>query len=915
MSNIGYNERSWGIDIISEINSIVSQINKPIKRASGELTVRGSNSLFPDVILFGERNMESYIQGWELKFPDTNISDNELINNATKKAKRLKLNSFLLWNVTTAVLYVADSNGFFSIQKTWSDLSHITRRDQVINAQNEWLTLLKKIINDLNYFFEEGKITSRTVIDSFSDNGVIDFIINNTTDLETALKLEGVRNSNFEAKINTWWKNCKTEYQEFENQWQALTKLTLISWTNKIIFTHIMRKYFAPANDITKLSKKSNIHDAISFFKYLSSKCDFYNIFKPQFGEDLLPHSAWEYFLELNIFLSQYETSSINQEFLKKILEKTILESERKSFGQYSTPSEIAELLTRLSVVNKESIVFDGCCGTGTIARAVYNLKKEYNLTANKALDTTWASDKFSFPLQLTTMSIASPENMGMVMNIFQKDLLDLKLEEKIEFQDPLTGDIITKKFPKIQCFISNLPFVKQEEIDNLFPDIDEINQFLSTTLGEDVSISRKSDLYVFLIFYIWKILDEKGSVGVIISNSWLGTEFGKVFRKLLTKFYKIKYVITSGKGRWFKNAKVVTNILILEKISKVKSSNEINLNDKTLFIVLEETLEKIQNIKDLSDSILSKEENSLLTYQEYDLKNINYIETLGLEWSSLFSDLHWLKKIEKKIIKVNNLFKITRGERRGWDNMFYPESGHEIENEYLKPILKSSINIDKLVAEPDANAFCCSRSVDELITLGHNGALNWINRFKQLTNTDGVPLPESLYRKYSLWYEFKPSAFANLIVSMNPDERIFVAKLSKLSLVNQRLISFSSIEENLDIDLCHALLNSLLGTFFLEALGFGRGMGVLDLNSTKLGNNLSMLNPNLLKEQDKKNIKNLFKPILAREIYPLPKEQIMDDRIIFEEAILNAYEIIEIKEDVKNALLKMYQIRKSVNY
>lgn len=915
MSNIGYNERSWGIDIISEINSIVSQINKPIKRASGELTVRGSNSLFPDVILFGERNMESYIQGWELKFPDTNISDNELIYNATEKAKRLKLNSFLLWNVTTAVLYVAESNGIFSIQKTWSDLSHITRREQVINAQNEWLTLLKKIINDLNYFFEEGKITSRTVIDSFSDNGVIDFIINNTTELETALKLEGVRNSNFDAKINTWWKNCKTEYQEFENQWQALTKLTLISWTNKIIFTHIMRKYFAPANDITKLSEKSNIYDAISFFKYLSSKCDFYNIFKPQFGEDLLPHSAWEYFLELNIFLSQYETSSINQEFLKKILEKTILESERKSFGQYSTPTEIAELLTRLTVVNKESIVFDGCCGTGTIVRAVYDLKKEYNLTVNKALETTWASDKFSFPLQLTTMSIASPENMGLVMNIFQKDLLDLKLEEKIKFQDPLTGDIIIKEFPKIQCFISNLPFVKQEEIDNLFPDIDEINQFLSATLGKDVSISGKSDLYVFLIFYIWKILDEKGSVGVIISNSWLGTEFGKIFRKLLTKFYKIKYVITSGKGRWFKNAKVVTNILILEKISNVQSSDEINLNNKTLFIVLEETLEKIQNIKDLSDSILSKEENSLLTYQEYNLENINYIELFGLEWSSLFSDLHWLKQIEKKIVKVNSLFKITRGERRGWDNMFYPDSGHEIESEYLKPVLKSSINIEKLVTEPDAEAFCCSRTIDELIALGHNGAINWINRFKQLTNTNGKPLPEILYQKYCFWYEFKPTAFANLIVSINPDERIFVAKLSKQSLVNQRLISFSLIKENVDIDLCHALLNSLLGIFFLEGQGFGRGMGVLDLNSTKLGNNLSMLNPDLLKEQDKKNIKNLFKPILAREIYPLSKELIMEDRIIFEEAILNAYAIIDIKKDLKNALLKMYQIRKSVNY
>jgi hypothetical protein len=689
MSKISYNERSWGIDVISEINSTVSQINKPIKRASGELTVKGSNSLFPDVILFGEKNMENYIQGWELKFPNTKISDNELIQNATKKARRLNLNSFLLWNVTTAVLYVAESNGIFSIKKTWNDLSHVTKRDQVANARDEWKGLLKKIINDLNYFFEEGKITSRTVIDSFSENGVIDFIINNTAELESALKQECVRNLEFDASINSWWKNCKTEYQEFGNQWHALTKLTLINWTNKIVFAHILRKFFTPANDIVKLSKKSTVLEAINFFKDLSSKCDFYNIFKPQLGEDLLPHSAWEYFIELNIFLSQYETSSINQNFLQKILEKTILVSERKHFGQYATPTKIAELLARLSVVNKESIVFDGCSGTGTIARAIYDLKREYELPVNKTLETTWASDKFSFPLQLTTMSIATAENMGLVMNIFQKDLLDLNSGEKIKFQDPLTGDIISKEFPKVECFLSNLPFIKQEEIKNLFPAINEINLFLSSMLGKNVTLAGKSDLYVFLIFYIWKILDKKASVGVIISNSWLGTEFGKIFRKFLIKFYKIKYVITSGKGRWFKNAKVVTNILVLEKISNIEPSDIVNLNDKTSFIVLEEDIDKIQNIKDLSNSIISKEDNSLLTFQEYNLKNINYIESFGLEWSSLFCDLSWLSKIENKITKVSkDLFQISRGERRGWDDLFYPEIDHEIESEYLKPVL-----------------------------------------------------------------------------------------------------------------------------------------------------------------------------------------------------------------------------------
>ena len=172
MSNIGYNERSWGIDVISEINSIISKIDKPIKRASGELTVKGSNSLFPDILLFGGEDLSSYIQGWELKFPDTKISDKEFINNAIKKAKRLKLNSFLLWNVTTAILYVTEPNGSFNAQKTWDDLSHIKKREQVADARNEWSTLLSKIISDINLFFEEGKITSRTVLDSFSKDGV-----------------------------------------------------------------------------------------------------------------------------------------------------------------------------------------------------------------------------------------------------------------------------------------------------------------------------------------------------------------------------------------------------------------------------------------------------------------------------------------------------------------------------------------------------------------------------------------------------------------------------------------------------------------------------------------------------------------------------------------------------------------------
>ena len=85
-SHVNYNERSWAIDLISEINSITSTRNLRIKKAGGEYTLSTEkNPLFPDVLLFADSSCQSILQGWELKLPDTPITDNEFIENATKK--------------------------------------------------------------------------------------------------------------------------------------------------------------------------------------------------------------------------------------------------------------------------------------------------------------------------------------------------------------------------------------------------------------------------------------------------------------------------------------------------------------------------------------------------------------------------------------------------------------------------------------------------------------------------------------------------------------------------------------------------------------------------------------------------------------------------------------------------------------
>lgn len=112
-AKLQYNERAWAIDLISHINGFLSGANLSIKRASGENTLKtGQGLFFPDVLLYEDQSSGKVLQGWELKMPDTPIDNYELIDNAKKKAHALGLNSFVVWNVSTAILYIA-TQGYF----------------------------------------------------------------------------------------------------------------------------------------------------------------------------------------------------------------------------------------------------------------------------------------------------------------------------------------------------------------------------------------------------------------------------------------------------------------------------------------------------------------------------------------------------------------------------------------------------------------------------------------------------------------------------------------------------------------------------------------------------------------------------------------------------------------------------------
>jgi hypothetical protein len=298
-----------------------------------------------------------------------------------------------------------------------------------------------------------------------------------------------------------------------------------------------------------------------------------------------------------------------------------------------------------------------------------------------------------------------------------------------------------------------------------------------------------------------------------------------------------------------------------------------------------------------------------------YPVAKINELNVLGLGWNALFTKCTWIIDISPKLVKAKKFFEIKRGSRRGWDDMFYPTGKHGIEAVFLVPFLKSPSSIKNFLTNPDSVAFCCNISISELRCGKFNGAINWIKKFEDKKNGKNKLLPEVLGgSRDTPWYSMSPNEIADIVTSINPGDRLFFARLNKRSPVNQRLIRFVKKNDVVDLDLLHALMNSVISLFYLEAIGFGRGMGALDINAQNLSEKLCILNPELIDDCSKDKIKAAFKVICNREIKTIMEELKSSDRQQFEHEVFSAFNLLDFKDNVISSLEDLYNLRTSVN-
>ena len=434
---------------------------------------------------------------------------------------------------------------------------------------------------------------------------------------------------------------------------QQLARQTAYLLMNKIIFYKILERHYEDLPELRSLQApdgKYFIRFLRGYFeKAIEITGDFEPIFVTEFYDDIpLPNLDYV-FEEVNSFIEEmgsYKLEEVGSDVVGYIYEELIPDEERHRLGQFYTPPPIAELIVKWAVRGHEDVILDPAVGSGTFLVKSYgrlkDLKSQHfaKIKRKKAseeihkeiISQLYADDLNPFPAHLTSMNLAMRDVRYPTseMNIIVEDFFNLRPKMKVFAPYVLKtpkGEIRRQfTIPPLNAIIANPPYTRWVEIPKKTQkSVDKSVGTLLKKYGLSGGIGKETGIYVHFIIHAYEFLKKNGRLGMIISNSWLQTDYGKNFASFLLDHFKIKAVIDFNQ-RLFRIPLIATCVILLEK----EKSKKPRLENESVFMYLDEQVK----VPDILDSIRNperwKEKFRINVVKQSDIKtDAKIIETM----------------------------------------------------------------------------------------------------------------------------------------------------------------------------------------------------------------------------------------------------------------------------------------------
>jgi len=934
------NERAWAGQIISWIKQSINDGTTLFQDATNDegLKVASGRTKFPDVLLFTDKVSGIVFNGWELKFPNTPADDSEMLENALEKAERLQSNSFVTWNGTEAIIWKIkdDKYSLSSLErlKVYPKEKNITNRNDLTDRNNykkheaKLQKRLNEILHDLGQLYKNGELKNAINISSNIVEAVTQTALHFIPQLKNEInELKGDDRA-FRNEFNQWkiiesatLKILSTSSRRVEKiePEEVLAKFTYYKLIGKVLFYLTLSENLS--GKVAKLELKNNkqVQKQLNGFFNQAKKIDYQAVFESDFT-DKIPFNETidELLYRLVAVFNEFDFKVLPTEVIGYILENLVPQEEKQKFGQYFTSETLANLVTFSAIKSRNDVVIDPTSGTGTFLNSFYNTLQFFgNKNHQQILNQIWGNDISHFPATLSVISLYKQkvDDTANFPRIIRKDFFTLNPTQTIAIPDNKDIDKINQiPIPKFDAVISNFPFIQQEDIPNEILNTQFESEFAKTQTaflnGSRFDINGKSDYYIYCFYNSLKFLKDNGILSAITSNAWLGKNYGLQFKKFLLDNFHIKYVVKSNAEHWFKDSKVSTIFITLEKGTSKEPTKFITVNEKLEMLFKDNSLQQFEDFYTEVDNCNNPHNTNWKENAQF--KNVfhktdgtikvsiveqsHLLNSLATQenWATYFVNQNPLSVFEKKLTNpFPSIYDTGRGTRTGWDEMHIISNDEnkslKIEKEFLLPILKTSQELKTIAYsnKSEYNLFVCKED-EKTLKAKFPNAYKHIKKFETTTNKTGISLPEVLKTRKPFWYSLAPEESANIFISINPSQRLFFSFSKSPLYLNQRLVAIRVKKK--DVEIVSALLNSIVSLLIVELNGVSRNLGALDLNADFFKTKMKMFDPSLLTDKQKENILSKFETLSKRQIQDYENEYKQKDRIAFDEEILKAY-------------------------
>ena len=436
-------------------------------------------------------------------------------------------------------------------------------------------------------------------------------------------------------------------------------------------------------------------------------------------------------------------------------------------------------------------------------------------------------------------------------------------------------------KNPGFSIIVGNPPYIRQESLKNK-----EHMQIPKDSDLAEYIIPSKMDLSGYFFYHSLVILKNRGKIGFITGESWMGFGYGKSLQELLRDKCRID-VLMKTQFNVFEDADVKTVITILEK--------SIDLDNITKLIYVK----KKADISKVEFNPIEKKQ------QEFKIGN----------WISYFSENNFVPDIE--MIKLSDMGKIKRGKTTGRNDYFVLSKDtiekYGITEEYLKPTISKDIHFG-LLEDSDAIEYLLNvnESKGKLVK-SENGkkVLKYIEYGEKTTVTPKKgknPKPcliseLSTVKNRKMWYSLDLDGSPKMFLSRFADKRMKFYENNNSFYARDNFAYFTPDDEK-NIHIILSYLSSSYFSLYLENNGHSAGAGALQF---LIGDYEDAPIPNFDK-MPKKDIEKMSKAWLG---YREDFDQKKLDIIVCEILGFTSDEQVEISEKVELLIKQRKDSRK----